>query len=217
MILQVNWLVSVAAFLSLHRRKAWRKMTNRIRGGGDRDRWRQIARSLFVAPSLLCAAAPPSMWLSVITCSLLCRSRPSNHRSRPLFTSSAPHLLSLFTFTLSLSSSLPSFIRAFLLLSVHPSPSLQLSLSHHTATILGSNWLNNTFRLPKTSTGKVFPPSVIKLWSDHDGFVPARMIHLQYIGLCMPTTVLFCLRYTINSKLWIQERDISMQQHTFIL
>lgn len=119
----------------------------------------------------------------------------------PLFTSSAPHLLSLFTFTLGLSSSLPSFIRAFLLLSVHPSPSLQLSLSHHTATILGSNWLNNTFRLPKTSTGKVFPPSVIKLWSDHDGFVPARMIHLQYIGLCMPTTVLFCLRYTINSKL----------------
>lgn len=121
---------------------------------------------------------------------------PSFHLLRP--TSSVAlyvHPQSLF---LSLSLFHPCLSSSFCP-SIPLSPAL--SLSHHTATILGSNWLNNTFRLPKTSTGKVFPPSVIKLWSDHDGFVPARMIHLQYIGLCMPTTVLFCLRYTINSKL----------------
>lgn len=44
-------------------------------------RQRQTVRGLFVAPSLLCTAAPPSMWLSVIACSLLCHSRRPNHRS----------------------------------------------------------------------------------------------------------------------------------------
>lgn len=43
-----------------------------------------------------CAAALPSMWLSVITCSVLCHSRRSNHRSLPLPTSSTLPLLSLF-------------------------------------------------------------------------------------------------------------------------
>lgn len=67
-------------------------MGRRREGEGSLSR---TVRALFVAPSLLCSAAPPSVWLSVIAFTQLCHSQRSNHRSLPLLTFLSPSSLAL--------------------------------------------------------------------------------------------------------------------------
>lgn len=132
-------LIVSAWFLLVHlylcRKEGKKKNRRRERG---QDRQRQTVRGLFVAPSPLCTAALPSMWLSVIACSLLLHSQRSNHRSVPLFTSPsslALYLLHQSLFLCKSSVSPPSFC---------PSISSCLTLSH-----------KNTLRLFWVEAGSV--------------------------------------------------------------